>query len=231
MFWRWVTTGCAAVLGFVGVVFLDCTYLFFESVDAIDICVEADIAIPGGSITVGTILLAAGIALLGYAWIPYFTHIYKEKEGLEETSKALVENVHRLPEEASGPVEKLLPNQDVDVDGPAIGAEEVSVDLRETYSDLAGETTSKPSGSEGPDKSLLRRVELLETILRDETVAPGPVAKHWIESLREANELHQSRAIDEATFEEANSRLLAMYVSPDDDIDVARRKVGWELIS
>ena len=35
--------------------------------------------------------------------------------------------------------------------------------------------------------------------------------------LREANELHGRREIDEVTFREANSRLLALYVSADDD--------------
>ena len=54
------------------------------------------------------------------------------------------------------------------------------------------------------------------------------MAKHWIELLREANELHRNGTLDTAAFIEANTRLLDLYVSPDDDPYDARRKVGSE---
>ena len=238
MFWKWLTAGCAVLLLFIGAALLDCTYSlpFLSFVDAFDVCVEADLALPGGSVAVGTVFVVVGLAMIGYAWVPYLSDMYRQREGLDETSEALVKNVHRLPEEASGPVERLLHDDseeeedevDPEVEAPAV--EEVSVDLRQdpAETDMATALITA-SGPEGVTVSLLRKVELMEMLLREEKVAPGPVAKHWIELLREANELHSQQSIDERTFREANSRLLALYVSPDDDPYTAKRKVGAEL--
>ena len=111
MLWRTFLSGSGVILGFVGVALLDCTFSLFEFVDVIDACVEADVAIPGGSIALGTALLAGSVALLTYTWLPYLVDIYREREGAEETSRAFAENVHRLPGEVVGPVENLLPSE------------------------------------------------------------------------------------------------------------------------
>ncbi len=110
MLWRVFLSGSAVILGFVGIGLLDCTFSLLEFVDMIDACVETDVAIPGGSIAVGAALVAASVALLTYSWVPYFLDRYREKEGMEETSRTFAENVHRLPGEIVGPVENLLPN-------------------------------------------------------------------------------------------------------------------------
>lgn len=126
-------SGFAGLLGFLGALLLDCTFLFFDSIDAFDVCVEADLAIPGGSLAVGIVVMAAALGLLGYLWIPYLVDLRHEHHGMDETGRALVENVHRLPHEVEGPVERLLPKDD---DGQADGdaTEELSVDLRQTTS-------------------------------------------------------------------------------------------------
>lgn len=232
MLWRWLTTGAAALLGLAGAALLDCTYPFVGFVDAFDICIEADLVVPGGSVAVGIVLIAGGVALLAYSWAPFLVELYREHEGLEETGKALVENVHRLPHEASGPVEKLLPRDDeADIDEKTADPEKMSVDLRHAPSETEVTPGERSVGPDGARESLLRRVELMETLLREEKVAPEAVAKHWIELLREANGLHSDRTIDEMTFREANTRLLALYVSPDDDTRSARHKVGSDLVT
>ena len=229
MFSKWLMTGSAALLAFLGAAMLDCTYTFLAFVDAFDFCVEADVSLPGGSVAFGVVLLIGGLSLIAYTWVPFLIDLYREKEGLEETQEALVKNVHRLPEEASGPVEKLLQGEDEQtVSDVEIDAEDVSVHVHQSPDDTEPELAPMP---EDAATSLLRRVELMETLLRDGEVAPGPVARHWIELLREANRLHRGGTIDKATFTEANTRLLDLYVSPDDDPYDARRKVGSELVS
>ncbi len=124
MFWKWVTSAGAALLAFMGVALLNCTFLLFDFIDATGVCVEADVAIPGGSVIVGVILTVGGVALIGYAWTPFFAH-RREQAGIEMTEEALVGNVHRLPDEVSGPVQNLLNRQDTDQQAES-GAGEVS---------------------------------------------------------------------------------------------------------
>ena len=70
MFWRWLMTGSAALLAFVGAALLDCTYSFIAFVDAFDVCIEADLGLPGGSVALGIVLVIGAIALVAYQWIP-----------------------------------------------------------------------------------------------------------------------------------------------------------------
>lgn len=138
MLWRWLSTGTAALLGFAGAALLDCTYPFLEFVDIFELCVEADLSLPGGAVALAAVLLTAGVALVGFTWVPHAVDLRRERDGIELTGEALVKNVHRLPEEASGPVERLLPQQ----------GEEVSVDLRR--SDTTDAEPSESRASRGP---------------------------------------------------------------------------------
>ena len=232
MFWRWLATGSAALLGIVGASLLDCTYSFLAPVDAFDICIELDLGVPGGSIAVSMVLILLAVGLVAYAWFPYFIERNRDKEGLEETGEALVKNVHRLPERVSGPVENLLGTAAPEAEPEEPTSDEVQVDIRQPPpEEESPQPAQQPEGQETASESLLRRVELMETLLRDERAAPRAVAKHWIELLREADNHHTRRTIDEVTFRDVNARLLALYVSPADDPLSARRKVGGELVS
>lgn len=114
MLWRLLTAAAGVLVGTVGVILLDCTYLFISLDGAINFCVEADLAVPGGSVVAGVVLTLAGLLMIGHSWLPHFVHRRKELDGFEEQEEAFANNVHRLPEELKGPVERFLPRHNAE---------------------------------------------------------------------------------------------------------------------
>ncbi|MGI9610356.1 MAG: hypothetical protein ACR2NL_08675 [Acidimicrobiia bacterium] len=116
MFWKWLMTGSAALLAFIGASLLACTYSYLAFVDALDICIQADLAVPGGSVAFGIVLIVAAISLVGYTWIPHLVDVRRQK-GFEETGDSLAKNVHRLSGETG---ENEAAEDDLEPDGEQV---------------------------------------------------------------------------------------------------------------